>query len=194
MQSLRARRGNIAAFVLVTGTVLVLVLLLIRFAQAATPRVGDKAPDFTLEALDGGKIQLSKLTKTNPVALVVLRGFPGYQCPLCTMQVGELLRNAGKFAAARSQVILVYPGPADNLKARASEFVAGKNLPKNFRVVLDPDYKVVNQYDLRWNAPNETAYPSSFVIDKSGKVVYAKISKQHGDRAGSAELLAAMPK
>jgi alkyl hydroperoxide reductase subunit AhpC len=175
--------------ILLSGIFLSLLALA---AFAATPRVGERAPDFSADALEGGKIKLSQVTKSGPAALIFLRGYPGYQCPLCTMQVAELLRNASKFATAKAQIILVYPGPADNLKAHAQEFVTGKSLPKNVRLVLDPDYKVVNQYGLRWEAQNETAYPSSFVIDKGGKVVYAKISKEHGDRAKTGDLLAAL--
>lgn len=187
-------RNAAASFVVIAATLIAALSVIALAAFAATPRVGEKAPDFTLNALDGGKVQLSQVTKSSPVALVVLRGFPGYQCPLCNRQVAELIGASSKFAAAKAQVILVYPGPADNLKAHASEFVTGKTMPKNYRVVLDPDYAFVNKYGLRWNAPNETAYPSSFVIDRTGKIVFAKISQQHGDRAKSSDLLAAMPK
>jgi len=183
--SVAARASGVAA--------LTVFCALAAFA-ATPPQVGDKAPNFTLNALDGQKVTLSKLTKKSPVALVVLRGYPGYQCPICNMQVGEFITNSDKFEASNIPVILVYPGPSSELQKRANEFVTGKDLPKNFRLVIDPDYTFVNRYGLRWNAPNETAYPSTFMIDKTGKVVYAKISKTHGDRATTAEILAAIPK
>lgn len=162
---------------------------------AGPPQVGEVAPDFTLNSLDGKKVTLSALVKKSPVALVVLRGYPGYQCPVCTAQVGELRANSAKFMAANNtQVVLVYPGPSAELQKRASEFVPGKDLPANFRLILDPDYTFVNRYGLRWNAPNETAYPSTFVIGKDRKIVFAKISQSHGGRAKSEEILAAIPK
>jgi peroxiredoxin len=160
-------------------------------ADAAQPKVGDNAVPVTWTALDGGKVSLETLTKQGPVVLVVLRGFPGYQCPVCTVQMGGLMSSAGRLAASKAQVILVYPGPAEGLKARANEFVSGKQIPKNFRIVLDPDYSFTNQYGLRWNAPNETSYPSTFVI-KDGKVVFAKISKSHGGRSTPEEILTAL--
>ncbi len=161
-------------------------------AGAATPKAGDKAPDFTLNALDGGKVKLSALYKKGPVALIALRGYPGYQCPICTAQVGELIGSAAKFAEKKALVLLVYPGPSENLKQRASEFVQGKTLPANFRLALDPDYVFTRKYGLRWDAPNETAYPASFVIDAKGKTRFAKISHSHGDRATADELLKAL--
>lgn len=161
---------------------------------ANPPKVGDSAPDFTLKALDGKNVTLSSLTKKGNVALVVLRGYPGYQCPICTMQVGELIGKRDQFSAANTPVVMVYPGPSAELTKRANEFAIGKNLPKNFTLVMDPDFAIVNKYGLRWNAPNETAYPSTFVINKAGKIVFAKISKEHGGRATSTEILAAIPR
>ena len=158
------------------------------------PKVGDTAADFELNALDKGKVKLSSLTKSGSVVLVVLRGFPGYQCPLCTRQVGELMGRAKEFSAAKTQVIMVYPGPAEGLKAHAVEFVQGKTLPKPFRIVLDPDFQFTSKYALRWDAPNETAYPSTFVIDRKRKIVFAKVSHSHGDRAQTDAVLKALPK
>jgi peroxiredoxin Q/BCP len=163
-------------------------------AVGETPGVGDTAGDFTLESLGGGKVTLSSETKKGPVILVVLRGFPGYQCPICTAQVGRLISDAPRFAAAKAKVILVYPGPAGELKKRAQEFVKGKALPKNFSLVLDPDYAFTNLYGLRWDAPNETAYPSTFVLDVARKITFAKVSRSHGDRANNDEILKAIPK
>src|SRR5262245_43074853 len=103
-------------------------------AGAATPRVGETAADFEREALDGAKVRLSEVARKGPVVLVVLRGFPGYQCPVCTAQVGELMGKAKQIQAAGASVVLVYPGPAEGLKAHAGEFVRGKTLPENFHL------------------------------------------------------------
>jgi hypothetical protein len=57
---------------------------------------------------------------------------------------------------------------------------------------MDPDYKFTNAYRLRWDAPRETAYPSTFVIDRERKVRFAKVSKTHGGRATASEVLKAL--
>jgi thioredoxin-dependent peroxiredoxin len=126
------------------------------------------------------------------VVLVVLRGYPGYQCPLCTKQVGELIGKADDFKKAGAQVVLVYPGPADKLKEHAAEFVKGKDYPAHFTLLLDPDYSFTEEYNLRWDAKGETAYPSTFVLDGKRKVTFAKVSVQHGDRAKVADVLKAV--
>lgn len=139
-------------------------LLAPNLATAQTPDVGQKAPAFTLSTPDGHPLTLSEFTGRGTVVLVVLRGYPGYQCPYCTRQVHDFVENADKFAAAGAQVLLVYPGPPADLDQRAKEFLEKQNpLPANIHLVTDPDYRFTRQYGLRWDAPHETAYPSPFL-------------------------------
>ena len=93
------------------------------------------------------------------------------------------------FAEAGARVVMVYPGPAQDLGQRATEFVADKKLPDNFEFLMDPGYKVTNLYGLRWDAPDETAYPSTFLIDGSGVVFFEKISREHGGRTTAAQIM-----
>ena len=155
-------------------------------------KIGDNAPDFRLKTISGKEIRLNKLNTKNPVVLVVLRGWPGYQCPICTRQVGELMANSDEFQKRNAIVLMVYPGPSEKLQEHAREFSGDFDFPGNFYFVIDPDYSMVNKYGLRWDAPKETAYPSTFVIDKNGKVIFAKTSTTHGGRATSDEILGAL--
>jgi peroxiredoxin len=106
--------------------------------------------------------------------------------------VAELIGKSSEIAASRSQVVLVYPGPANGLEGHGEEFVRGKALPANFHFVVDPDYAFTKAYDLRWDAPKETAYPSTFVVDTGGRITFAKISRSHGDRAKVGDVLQAL--
>ena len=121
--------------------------------------------------------------------LVVLRGWPGYQCPLCTRQVSEYAARAAEFTARDIAVVMVYPGPAADLQAHAQEFLGDKRWPRNFHFLLDPDYAFTHRYGLRWDAKGETAYPSTFVIDAEGKVRFAHVSHEHGDRVDAGTVL-----
>lgn len=158
---------------------------------ATPPKVGDKAPDFMLQTLEDKAVKLSELTAKGKVVLVVLRGWPGYQCPLCTRQVRDFTGAAADFAKAGARVLMVYPGPSGQLKLKAQEFLGNAEWPKEFIFVTDPDFTMVNAYGLRWDAKSETAYPSTFVLDRKGMVQFAKISKSHGDRAQAAEVVKA---
>jgi len=134
------------------------------FAQLAPPAVGEAARDFTPSTVDGKVLRLSEVAAKRPTALIVLRGYPGYQCPFCNRQVQDLIQHSSEFEAAGVRVVMVYPGPAQDLEMRAAEFLSGKKLPDHFYLLLDPDYRFTNQYGLRWDAPRETAYPSTFLI------------------------------
>ena len=171
-----------------------LALTIVSVSTAAPPRTGETAPDFTLSSLIGENVQLSTVAKRGPVVLVVLRGFPGYQCPLCNRQARDFINNAAKFADAKAQVVLVYPGPRDVLGGKAEEFLSDKQLPAHFTFVLDPEYEMTNRYSLRWNAPKETAYPSTFVLDANRLIVWSKVSDSHGGRSSAAEVLEALAK
>ncbi|QDV48832.1 peroxiredoxin family protein [Gimesia fumaroli] len=160
--------------------------------DSAKPAVGDKARDFELPNLKGQKIKLSDQLKKGPVVLLVLRGYPGYQCPVCTRQVGQFIANAAKLKTANATVIMVYPGPSKELVKRADEFIRNQSLPDHFQFLIDPDYTFTNAYHLRWDAKRETAYPSTFVIGKDGKIKYAKISMTHGGRANAKAVLKAL--
>lgn len=155
-----------------------------------SPALGQKAPGFALATPDGTPIRSADLTGKGTLVLVVLRGYPGYQCPYCVKQVRDFEQAADQFASAGAEVLLVYPGPPANLDQHAKEFLAKQNpLPANVHLVIDPDYTFTNQYGLRWDAFHETAYPSTFLIDRQGVIYFRKISSGHGDRTSAAEIL-----
>jgi peroxiredoxin len=177
-------------------TILVSTLLLSRLAlSATTPEVGQVAPQFSLSTPDGKMLTLSQFTQKGTVVLVVLRGYPGYQCPFCMKQVHDFIANADKLSAAKAEVILVYPGPPADLDQHAREALAKQNpLPTNIHLVIDPNYTFTNLYGLRWDAPNETAYPSTFLVDRKGVIFFHKISSGHGDRSSADDVLLELQK
>ena len=169
---------------------LVCVALAIGTAVAQTPAVGTKAPDFTLDTPTGNPVSLAKERAKGTTVLVLLRGFPGYQCPYCVKQVHDFVEHSTDFAGRKVNVLLVYPGPPADLDQHAKEFLAKQSdLPPNVKLVIDPDYKMTNLYGLRWDAPHETAYPSTFILDKNGNILFEKISHSHGDRTSAEDIL-----
>ena len=177
------------------------LLLLAAMASAGTgtcfgatvptvPKVGDFAPNFTLKTLEGRTLELKSLVQERQVVLVVLRGWPGYQCPLCARQVQDYVASAAAFQQRNASVVMVYPGPAQQLVEHAAKFLEEKSWPRNFALVLDPDYVFTNAYGLRWDVKKETAYPSTFIIERGGRVHLAHVSRSHGDRLSAARALA----
>jgi peroxiredoxin len=161
---------------------------------AEPPREGGHAPDFELKALDGTAVRLSDKVAAGPTVVVMLRGYPGYQCPVCRRQVGQLAEKAGSFREAGASVVLVYPGDVPDLAEKAREFFGSKPLPEGFVAVTDPGYALTNSWGLRWEAERETAYPSTFVLGPDRVVKFARISMSHGGRTSPDEVLAAITK
>lgn len=184
---------------LVTASVLVAALAAVSpiFAADAlgkAPKLGEKVPPFSLLALDGQRVTLEGELTHGPLVLVLLRGWPGYQCPFCTRQFADFLGHAPAFDAAGARVVWVYPGPSDSVQQHAREFLASRALPSAFRITTDPDYVFTNAYGLRWDAPQETAYPATFVIDRGATVRFAQISVGHDGRALATDVLKALDK
>jgi peroxiredoxin Q/BCP len=164
----------------------------VSLAAEKIPVVGEEAKDFELATVDGQKLKLTKLVEDGPVVVIVLRGYPGYHCPLCNEQAADFLNRAPRFKEKGAQVVFVYPGPAVNLKKYAQEFLAERRLPQGYYLAIDEDFKLTNQYGIRWDAPKETAFPSTFVIGTDKKVKFVHTSKKHDGRAKSEEVLEAL--
>ena len=101
----RGRVGWIAA-----ALAMAVVTMTVAAMAATTPDVGAKAPDFSLAGVDGTHVTLAAEVQHGPVVLIVGRGWPGYQCPFCTRQFGDLRSDAQKIDAAGARVLWVYPG------------------------------------------------------------------------------------
>lgn len=160
----------------------------------AGPKEGSKMEDFSGTTMNGAEFTFSKLVGKGSVVLVMLRGFPGNQCPVCSTQVAGFIAKAEEFEKQRNTpVVFIYPGEVKNLEKRAKEFTAPLekevDLPSNFIFVLDQDYKITNHLSLRWDEPKETAYPAAFVIDHDGYIQYSKVSDSHRGRATADEIL-----
>lgn len=165
------------------------------FSRAAEPpQMGNKAPDIEPKTPEKEAVRLSELTSKVPVAVLVLHGYPSYQCPICNKQVGKFVNSAEQFAKSDARIVFVYPGPADKQAVQTKEFITGKTLPDNVLQVINPDCKTVKCYGQRWDAPRETACPSPFVIDRDQSVQSAKVSETHGGRSNPSEVLAQVQK
>jgi peroxiredoxin len=159
------------------------------------PAVGSEAPEFTLATPEGKAVRLSSLLGRTAVVLIVLRGYPGSQSPECQKQAHDFKANAEKFRALGVELLLVYPGAPDQASAKAREFLKAEGpLPANVHLVVDPDYKVTTRYGLRWDAPQETAYPSTFVIAPDGEIRFRTVSREHGGRPTADEMLTVVAK
>lgn len=149
-----------------------LLFALIVTTVVATPasaalKVGDKAPDFTTVGAVGGKefkLDLDAQLKKGPV---VLYFFPKAFTSGCTAEAHAFSTSIGEFKKAGAQVIGM---SGDDLKT-LHDF-STKECRSAFPVATaTPD--VQKEYDVAWAAHPGITTRTSYVIDRSGRIVMA---------------------
>ena len=126
---------------------------------------GDKAPDFTLTADDGGEISLSDFRGQR----VVLYFYPRADTPGCTKQACAVRDVYSQVEAENAVVIGISPDPPEKL----ARFREKHELP--FVLLSDPDHEVAAAYGA-WGEKKafgrtyEGVIRSHFAIDEEGRI------------------------
>lgn len=144
---------------------------LLTTAAVAALKPGDPAPDFTVQAAQGGKeftFALAEALKRGPV---VLYFYPKSFTKICTEEAHEFAENIENFAAAGASVIGLSADPIDVQR----EFSARECRDK-FPVGADPDLAVINSYDAKFEG-RAMANRISYVISPGGKIVSSYIDR-----------------
>jgi len=146
---------------------------------AATPQVGQMAPDFTLPSQDGSKISLRDFRGH----WVVLYFYPKDGTSGCTLEAHNFQRDLAKYQQLNAEIVGVSVDSADSHK----DFCAKQGL--HFKLLADTEKKVSQDYDsfhtlLRFSARN------TFLIDPTGKI--AKIWIGVSPSTHSDEVLSAL--
>lgn len=151
------------------------------FPDVEKSNVDPKEDLFALPFVDstGKPVELKKFLGVKNVCLVMMRGFPGFVCPGCTAQTSRLIRNEKEFQARECEVLIVFPGPKDHLVdfvQAAQSYADGKKLP--FPLLLDENFSAVDKLGIR----GELAKPSTYILDKKGRIRFAYVGASLTDR------------
>ncbi|MCX6895533.1 MAG: TlpA disulfide reductase family protein [Verrucomicrobia bacterium] len=131
------------------------------FPAAAAVQVGDAFPDLATFSLEG-KLPADCAGK------IVIVDFWASWCKPCKMSFPALNELQARYAA---QGVVIIAINEDEKRADMEAFL--KKLPATFTVVRDAEQKLVRHIKVN-------TMPSSFVIDRTGKVRFAH-SGFHGD-------------
>ena len=138
--------------------------MLTRFSAfgASMPKVGDKAPDFSVAASDGTTVHLKDyIGKGN----IVLYFYPKDDTPGCTKEACGIRDTFDEFKGLNAIVLGVSFDSVESHK----QFIAKYKLP--FVLLADTDKKIAKAYGVADdNSP--VASRVTFVIDKQGKITY----------------------
>jgi len=146
----------------------------------AFPKIGNKAPAFSLPNQDGATVSLKDFAGTKTV---VLYFYPKAMTPGCTTQACGVRDSKAKFAASDVVVLGVSPDkPAALLKFRDKEKL-------NFDLLSDVDHAIAEKYGV-WGLKKFMGreymgiHRITFVIGKDGRLkhVMDKVNtKSHHD-------------
>lgn len=145
-----------------------LALAIIPAQGIAALQKGAKAPDFTLNAAQGGKPFSLSLQQTLKKGPVVLYFFPAAFTPGCTMEAHLFAEASDDFNRLGARVVGVTAGNID----RVAEFSKSECRDK-FAVAADPGAKIAAKYDTAIQRPNQAAISSrtSYVIAPNGTIL-----------------------
>jgi peroxiredoxin len=127
---------------------------------ASIPQIGDQAPSFTLQSIDGKNISLSDYQGKTVIVV-----FTSVNCQNCEAQMPYLV---GAYENADNNLVVldIYHMIFDPRKVR--DYVTSKQFT-TFPALPDPDNTVANAY-------GATRYPpTNFIIDGTGIIKYKKI-------------------
>jgi peroxiredoxin Q/BCP len=169
-------------FVLAAALALAVAYITVYAADETMPAVGQAAPGFTLPSQDGSQISLDSFKGK----WVVLYFYPKDMTKGCTIEAHNFQRDLAQYEAKNAVIVGVSVDTPDSHK----EFCTKEGL--TFRLLADPEHKVVDQYgSLGHFGPMTIANRNTFLIDPQGKIVkeWTKVDPQ----VHSAEVLAAIP-
>ncbi len=129
---------------------------------ADMPKVGDMAPDFSVAASDGTTAHLKDYLGKGTL---ILYFYPKDDTKGCTAEACGIRDTMSEFKGLDATVLSVSFDSVESHKA----FIAKYNLP--FLLLADTDKKVAKAYGVATD-DSKVASRSTFVIDKTGKIVF----------------------
>lgn len=158
--------------------------------------VGGMMPSFTLKDVDGKDVSSDELLKKGNLVVVFYRGA---WCPFCNRYLQSLQASAEEIRKAGGEIVAISVETPEG-----STSVAQKNELK-FTVLSDPNLDTARKFGIVYQLPMETdeKYKSrgldvaehnnmdkaelplgaTYIVDKSGKIVYAYLDTDYQKRA-----------
>lgn len=147
--------------------------------DAATPRIGDPAPDFTLPSTGGSDLTLSSFRGHKSVLIAF---FPLAFTSVCTAELCDFNVDLEKFAGAASVILPISVDSVPTLKEFKAKLGLGIELLSDFKRDVSRAFGVLmaDKYYSR------RAY---FLIDRHGTVVWKHVEAENKQRRQDDELL-----
>jgi peroxiredoxin len=139
-------------------------------ALAALP-TGGKAPDFTLQATQGGDVFTFSLADALKKGPVVVYFYPAAFTTGCTIEAHDFAEAIDQYKALGATVIGVSHDPIDKLQKFSVSECRSK-----FAVAADTNQAVMKEYDSILPQHPQYANRTSYVIAPDGTIIYTYTS------------------
>lgn len=126
---------------------------------AAKFKIGDSAPDFVLDDVDGRKVQLSTANK----GTVVLLAFWSLRCSACLEEAPYLEKLHKSYSGKGVRLLSVVTDGVDG--AATKTIMKEMGLSPSYPVLVDPDFAASDTY-------TNFIVPHTLVIDRNGVIRY----------------------
>ena len=131
------------------------------------------APNFTLPDVNGVPQELSQLGKDRPIVVVF---YLGYGCSHCVAQLLALDKDQHYFRELDADIVAI---SSDTIEHTAEKYKEYGEF--HFPVLADVDYAVSTQwgvYQPETDEKPEFMKHGTFVVDRSGKVIWAAVGNE----------------
>jgi len=166
--------------------------------------VGEEAPAIFAKDQNGKIINSKAILKNKKILLVFYRG---NWCPYCRKHLASLQENLNELHKKNVYVMVVTPEKLEkNLETQ-------NKLKTEFSIIHDADNKIMNAYKVAYNVDKSTVtsfynhvqnkiseyndshndilpVPATYLIDKSGKIIYVQYNTDHKIRSDIKEIIA----
>src|SRR6056297_814744 len=167
---------------------------------------GTKMPDAVVRDSKGVEATLRELTAGKTTVLVFFRG--GW-CPICTRHTGQLIKAYPQIQSTGAQMVAISPDSPESTTSNQSKNSipfpvfsdSDLNAAKAFGLAFQVDNGTVNKYK-QFGIDLESAsgrdhhalpIPAVFIVDASGKIVFAHSDPDYKKRLDPAAIIENLP-
>ncbi|AHC14940.1 peroxiredoxin [Salinispira pacifica] len=130
-------------------------------------RLGDEAPNFTVDSTEG-EIRFHDFIDGK---WAVLFSHPADYTPVCTTELGRVAQLKDEFAKRNTRVLALSVDPLDSHKGWIGDINETQSTEVNYPILADSDRKVAELYDmLHPNAEAKATVRSVFIIGPDKKI------------------------
>lgn len=133
---------------------------------------------------DGNLVQLADVMTRDYLVLVVTRGWYGGVCFYCASQTSRWARRFDELDPYNAQLVVIFPTETEEDTPQLAELtkrIKGGDIPNDdipYPILLDINLTSVDQLGIR----SELAKPSTYIIDREGRVRFAYVGDSIADR------------